>query len=264
MFTPSLRNTTCTLGVMCGISGVVGPPSASTVIEEQLELLHHRGPNARGALRREHGARRPEPPVDHRPRDRRPADHERGPHRGASSSTARSTTSASCATSCAATGHEFGSEGDTEVIAHLAEDLPPVELARRLDGMFALRRLGRAPAPARARPRPRRQEAALLLVRADGRLVFGSEIKARARRPGGAARARPAGDPRLPDVRLRADAAHVLRGRPSLPPGHVLTLERGRRARRSSATGAAARGHERITRRRALARGGRARGPRSC
>ena len=34
-------------------------------------------------------------------------------------------------------GHEFGSEGDTEVIAHLAEDLPPVELARRLDGMSA-------------------------------------------------------------------------------------------------------------------------------
>ncbi len=75
-------------------------------------------------------------------------------------------------------GHEFGSEGDTEVIAHLAEDLPPVELARRLDGMFALRGLGRAPAPARAGPRSRGQEAALLLARADGRLVFGSEIKA--------------------------------------------------------------------------------------
>ena len=29
------------------------------------------------------------------------------------------------------------SRGDTEVIAHLAEELAPVELARRLDGMFA-------------------------------------------------------------------------------------------------------------------------------
>ncbi len=34
-------------------------------------------------------------------------------------------------------GHELRSRGDTEVIAHLAEELPPVELARRLDGMFA-------------------------------------------------------------------------------------------------------------------------------
>ena len=34
-------------------------------------------------------------------------------------------------------GHQLKTEGDTEVIAHLAEDLDPVALPRRLDGMFA-------------------------------------------------------------------------------------------------------------------------------
>lgn len=37
----------------------------------------------------------------------------------------------------AAAGHRFTSEGDTEVLAHLAEIHRPVELARKLDGMFA-------------------------------------------------------------------------------------------------------------------------------
>src|SRR3954452_15015386 len=34
-------------------------------------------------------------------------------------------------------GHQLSTEGDTEVLAHLAEDHDPVALARRLDGMFA-------------------------------------------------------------------------------------------------------------------------------
>lgn len=34
-------------------------------------------------------------------------------------------------------GHELSTRGDTEVLAHLAEDLDPVDVARALDGMFA-------------------------------------------------------------------------------------------------------------------------------
>src|SRR5208282_4381274 len=34
-------------------------------------------------------------------------------------------------------GHFLASEGDTEVIVHLAEEAEPVEVARRLNGMFA-------------------------------------------------------------------------------------------------------------------------------
>ena len=36
-------------------------------------------------------------------------------------------------------GHSFATEGDTEVIAHLAEDLEPADVAARLEGMFAPR-----------------------------------------------------------------------------------------------------------------------------
>lgn len=74
-------------------------------------------------------------------------------------------------------GHRFASTGDTEVIAHLAEDLEPIELCRRLDGMFAF-----------ALWDDRRQRLVLgrdrfgkkpLYYWTDGRqLVFGSEIKA--------------------------------------------------------------------------------------
>jgi len=74
-------------------------------------------------------------------------------------------------------GHRFGTTGDTEVIAHLAEEVDPLELCRRLDGMFAFAlwddvrqrlvlgrdRFGKKP----------------LYYWTDGRrFVFGSEIKA--------------------------------------------------------------------------------------
>jgi asparagine synthase (glutamine-hydrolysing) len=74
-------------------------------------------------------------------------------------------------------GHRFRTTGDTEVIAHLAEEVDPLELCRRLDGMFAFAlwddvrqrlvlgrdRFGKKP----------------LYYWTDGRrFVFGSEIKA--------------------------------------------------------------------------------------
>src|SRR5436305_5000589 len=34
-------------------------------------------------------------------------------------------------------GHQFKSDGDTEVLAHLAEELEPTALASLVDGMFA-------------------------------------------------------------------------------------------------------------------------------
>ena len=46
-----------------------------------------------------------------------------------------------------------------------------------------------------------------------GRLVFGSEIKAVLADPEVPAGAQPAGDPGLPDLRIRAHAGDLLRGR---------------------------------------------------
>ena len=78
-----------------------------------------------------------------------------------------------------------------------------------------LRGLGRRPRAARARPRPPRQEAPLLLAPRAARFVFGSEIKAVLAAPGRAApSSTPSAIPALPRLRLRADAAHVLRGHP--------------------------------------------------
>jgi asparagine synthase (glutamine-hydrolysing) len=124
-------------------------------------------------------------------------------------------------------GHRLQTEGDTEVIAHLAEDLEPVALADRLHGMFAFAvwddrrerlvlgrdRLGKKP----------------LYYWTDGtRLVFGSEIKA------------VLADGQVPrELDDSAVAAYLTfgyvptprtfyRGIRSLPPGHVLTVERGK------------------------------------
>ena len=125
-------------------------------------------------------------------------------------------------------GHIFRTEGDTEVIAHLAQDLEPVALARSLDGMFAFaiwderrRRLilGRD----RFGKKP-------LYYWTDGagRLVFGSEIKALLCNPHVPRR-----------LRLEAIPGYLTFGYVptphtffedifSLPPGHVLTMAPGR------------------------------------
>jgi asparagine synthase (glutamine-hydrolysing) len=123
-------------------------------------------------------------------------------------------------------GHTMSSEGDTEVIAHLAEQSSPVELARRLDGMFAFAvwdktrqrlvlgrdRLGKKP----------------LYYWQDGaHLVFASEIKALLAHPL---------VPRTMD--RQALPAYLtfgyvptprtfFEGIMSVPPGHVLTFTAG-------------------------------------
>jgi asparagine synthase (glutamine-hydrolysing) len=75
-------------------------------------------------------------------------------------------------------GHDLKTDTDTEVIAHLAEDLDPLEVCRQLDGMFAFavwdadrRRLVLA--------RDRVGKKPLYYWRSpSGQVVFGSEIKA--------------------------------------------------------------------------------------
>ena len=209
----------------------------AAVVEEQLARLHHRGPDARGQFDGQRGPSRPEPPGDHRPRHRRSADHQRGPRRSPPSSTARSTTSASCATSCVARGHEFRSRGDTEVIAHLAEELAPVELARRLDGMFAF-----------AVWDERRGRLVLGRDRLGKKPLYywcsaaaGSSSAARSRRcspiPAVPRRLDPGAIPAYLTFGYVPTPRTFFDGVRSLPPGHVLDLRARRRAGRSSATG---------------------------
>lgn len=122
-------------------------------------------------------------------------------------------------------GHAFKTDGDTEVIAHLAEELEPADVCRQLDGMFALavwdsrlRRLFLA--------RDRLGKKPLYYWRSpDGDVVFGSEIKALLN------------GPRVPR-RLATNAldAYLTFGYVptpytfydeilSVPPGHVITFD---------------------------------------
>jgi len=121
-------------------------------------------------------------------------------------------------------GHRLRSQGDTEVIAHLAEDAEPVEVARRLDGMFAFAiwddrrhtlvlgrdRLGKKP---------------LYYWDGGGRFVFGSEIKAILADPVVAADLDPDVIPAYLTFGYVPTPRTFFRGVRSLPPGHVLVRE---------------------------------------
>jgi asparagine synthase (glutamine-hydrolysing) len=121
-------------------------------------------------------------------------------------------------------GHQFKTEGDTEVIAHLAEDHEPVDLARRLDGMFAFavwddRRhrlvLGRD----RFGKKP-------LYYWGDGRrFVFGSELKAVLADPYVPRSLDPLAIPAYLTFGYVPTPRTFFAGIQSVPPGHVLILE---------------------------------------
>lgn len=212
---------------MCGIAGFLHHPGVDgdRTIDAQLELLMHRGPDSAGSFK---GAgatigqtrlaiidlETGDPPISDESNEIGVAlngeiynfDALRG--------------------DLFSRGHTFSTRGDTEVIAHLAEELSPVALAQALDGMFAaaiwdnLRnrltlirdRFGKKP---------------LYYWAGDAKFVFASEIKALLAHP-------------LVPRDLREDAlpAYLTHGYVptpgtffegiySVPPGHVLTLEPG-------------------------------------
>jgi asparagine synthase (glutamine-hydrolysing) len=123
-------------------------------------------------------------------------------------------------------GHRFSSSGDTEVIAHLAEQLDPVSLCSRLDGMFAFAvwdesrgrlitgrdRLGKKP---------------LYYWYSGERFVFASEIKGLFADPAVPRRLDPAAIPAYLTFGYVPTPRTFFEGIRSLPPGHVLTVEPG-------------------------------------
>src|SRR5579863_2155624 len=161
---------------MCGIAGAVGARVSIGQVEEQLRLLEHRGPDATGIFGGGPGVigQTRLSVIDLVTGDP-PMTSEKGVIGAALNGEIYN--SREVRRSLLNAGHILASEGDTEVIAHLAEHSEPVELARQLDGMFAFAvwdtsrnrlvlgrdRLGKKP----------------LYYWSDGNsLVFGSEIKA--------------------------------------------------------------------------------------
>jgi asparagine synthase (glutamine-hydrolysing) len=212
---------------MCGISGIVSPGSGDVtrVVEAQIALLEHRGPDAHGAFAFRHGAIAQnrlaiidlvtgDPPITNEDGSvavvlngeiynyRELREELRGE------------------------GHEFGSQGDTEVIAHLAEQLAPTELARRLDGMFAFavwdeRRQRLVVGRDRVGKKP------LYYWAGGGRLVFGSELKALFADPSVPHGLDPDAIPAYLTFGYVPTPRTFFEGVVSLPPGHVLTFEPG-------------------------------------
>src|SRR4051794_40412893 len=212
---------------MCGICGVIAPEPGDVerIVDKQLSLLHHRGPDARGSfvaaagriaqnrlgiIDLVHG----DPPITNE--DGAVAAGLNGESynfRGIPGELGRK-------------GHPLPPEGDTEVIAHLAEELGPVDLCRRLDGMFTFAvwdenrgrliigrdRLGKKP---------------LYYWHSGDRFVFASEIKGLFADPAVPRELDDAAIPAYLTFGYVPTPRTFFAGIMSLPPGHVLTLEPG-------------------------------------
>jgi len=212
---------------VCGIAGVAGFRLEEATVLDQVGLLHHRGPDSFGV---HHGSGATvaqtrlaiidlvtgDPPITNEDRTIGVALNGEIYNFRALRGELRDG------------GHDLKTEGDTEVIAHLAEDHEPVALCRRLDGMFAFAlwddsrrrlvlgrdRLGKKPL--------------YYWQGAGGDVVFGSEIKA------------VLSDPRVPrQLASGAVDAYLSFGYVptphtffsevrSVPPGHVLVASPGR------------------------------------
>lgn len=163
---------------MCGVAGVVeiDVDTAGAAVVDQLGLLRHRGPDSRGTFDRTNASigqsrlavidlATGDPPIlDETGTVGVAFNGEIYNYRQLRDELVRA-------------GHTMKTEGDTEVIAHLAEDVDPVELCRRLDGMFAFavwdERKGML-----VLGRDRFGKKPLYYWTSGTRLVFGSEIKA--------------------------------------------------------------------------------------
>src|SRR3954454_24305323 len=124
---------------MCGICGVIAPDPGDVerIVDKQLSLLHHRGPDARGSFVATAGriAQNRLAIIDLVTGDP-PITNEDGTV--AVVLNGEIYNFRELRESLERAGHEFRSHGDTDVIAHLSEDLEPVEVSGRLDGMFCV------------------------------------------------------------------------------------------------------------------------------
>src|SRR4051794_37038337 len=214
---------------MCGICGSVGsrPDAFARAVEAQLDCQRHRGPDAEGYFDGGRGvvAQNRLSIIDLVHGDP-PLTNEDGTVGAVLNGEIYNFKA--LRSELEARGHRFSSTGDTEVLAHLAEDRPPVELAAALDGMFAFAvwderrerlvlgrdRLGKKPL--------------YYAFTGSGELVFASEIKALFVHPGVSTELDEAALPAYLAMGYVPTPKTFYRGILSLPPGHVLTAPPGR------------------------------------
>ena len=214
---------------MCGIAGVAAFPLDEATVLDQVGVLRHRGPDSFGVHRGTAGAVAQsrlaiidlvtgDPPIA-------TGDGSIGVAFNGEIYNFRA-----LQRELRERGHDLKTDGDTEVIANLAEYLEPEALCLRLDGMFAFA-LWDEPRQRLVLGRDRLGKKPLYYWQGPGGvLVFGSEIKA------------VLADPRVPR-RLAPTAIDAylafgyvptphtfFEGVYSVPPGHVLIAETGRPA----------------------------------
>lgn len=211
---------------MCGISGVVGGHHPhSLVADEQLRRMHHRGPDAQGRFEQPGAVIAQnrlaiidlvtgDPPVTNEDATVGAVLNGEIYNFGA------------LRDELVRDGHELRTRGDSEVIAHLAEHLDAIALARRLDGMFAFAvydarherlvlgrdRVGKKPL--------------YYWHGSDGMLVFASEIKGVLAHPAVPRELDPRAIPAYLTFGYVPTPHTFFAGVRSVPPGHVLVLER--------------------------------------
>jgi asparagine synthase (glutamine-hydrolysing) len=212
---------------MCGIAGEIYAvrDGGSNTAEQQLAAMRHRGPDAEGAFEREgawigqtrlaiidlqHG----DPPITSE-------DGAIGVALNGEIYNYRELRD-----DLRSRGHSFRSDGDTEVIAHLAEELDPVGLAARLEGMFAFA-VWDAGRQRLILGRDRFGKKPLYYWHDSGRLVFASEIKSLLANPAVPRRLRAAAIPDYLTFGYVPSPDTFFDGIRSVPPGHVLVATEG-------------------------------------
>jgi asparagine synthase (glutamine-hydrolysing) len=212
---------------MCGIAGFVNSQGAARreVVDNQLRFLTHRGPDSSGSLASGRGAIGQtrlaiidlitgNPPI------------------AGEDGTVGVVLNGEIYNYQAlrddlrTNGHLLTTNGDTEVIAHLAEDLAPVEVARALKGMFAFAVWDSA----RERlilGRDRFGKKPLYYFTGASGIVFASEIKALTAHPAVPADLDVDVIPAYLSFGYVPSPRTFYEGIRSVPPGHVLVVERG-------------------------------------
>lgn len=212
---------------MCGIAGCTGSGDDAhrRALERQLATMHHRGPDSSGYLSGpgvmvgqtrlavidvKHG----DPPLTDESGDIRVALN------------GEIYNFRTLRAGLQERGHQFSTACDTEVIAHLAEELSPVELARSLHGMFAFA-VWDARRQRLVLGRDRLGKKPLHYWSHGDRFVFGSEIKAVLAHPRVPRRFDPTVLPSYLAYGYAPTPSTFFEGVRVLPPGHVLTLDVG-------------------------------------
>jgi asparagine synthase (glutamine-hydrolysing) len=209
---------------MCGIAGEVNWSGDSLVEPTRLlSTLRHRGPDAEGAFESEKAwVGQTRLSIIDLPTGDPPITNETGSLGVALNGEIYNYRELTA--ELTGRGHRFATKGDTEVIAHLAEELPGGELARRLDGMYAVA-VWDSVAERLTLIRDRFGEKPLYYWRDARRLVFASEIKALLAHPSVTARVRHEAIPDYLTFGYVPTPLTFFEGIRSVPPAHVLTVD---------------------------------------